>query len=101
MPSAASFQPELLIALAISPAVASAFGAAGVFTLPSVLVNDVVLTANEPSAFFLMVVPSVLTDRSYTLAPFAFCVVVTVTEPSADFTSSFEAAMLVLMLFTA
>ena len=60
VPSAASFQPELLIALAISPAVASAFGAAGVFTLPSVLVvNGAVTAAMLPLSSTLTVVLSV------------------------------------------
>ena len=59
-PLACRLKPALLIALAMSPAVASAFGAAGVFTLPSVLVvNGAVTAAMLPLSSTLTVVLSV------------------------------------------
>ena len=58
-PLACRLKPALLIALAMSPAVARAFGAAGVFTLPSVLVNGVVTAAMLPLSSTLTVVLSV------------------------------------------
>ena len=60
-PLACRLKPALLIALAMSPAVASAFGAAGVFTLPSVLVvNGAVTAAMLPLLSTWVVTPSVL-----------------------------------------
>ena len=59
-------KPELLMALAISPAVINlpASAAAGVFTLPAVVVSVVVLAFILPFASLVMVVPSVFTDKS-------------------------------------
>ncbi len=59
-----AFQPELLIALAMSPAVASASALAGASTLPSVVAKGVVFAVSWPFST-LMVLPSVFTFTSY------------------------------------
>ena len=97
-------KPAWLMALAISPAVASlpASAAAGATMLPLAAgVSAVVLAFRLPSAALVIVVPSVFTARSYTVAPAPLVLGAMLTLPSLDVTTVLAAAMLVLMLFNA
>ena len=97
-------KPAWLMALAISPAVASlpASAAAGATMLPLAAdVSAVVLAFRLPSAALVIVVPSVFTARSYTVAPAPLVLEAMLTLPSLDVTTVLAAAMLVLMLFNA
>ena len=79
-PCAVSVKPLLLIALATSPAVASASGAAGVVTLPSAAaVTSLVIAAMLPSALTVVVTPSVFAATVYVVLPSVLVVGVTLT----------------------
>ena len=92
VPCAVSVKPLLLIALATSPAVASASGAAGVFTLPSAAAfTSLVIAAMLPSALTVVVTPSVFAATVYVVLPSVVLVVDVTLTPWSPVTVDLDA----------